>query len=203
MLLNKDRSWLSWRSVAGQANGRLTFDLRSWGLLCFTTQWTSVLTGLANLGIARYRDMSTLPAGYISKHKVTSASSRPSVDCRLDDSAFGTGTFLWQDPVHSWKAGPGAVMIVEIWKSWKKIHWLFGRFYSVQQCYPLCYWYSDIFGVNINQRKKYQWNCENLKGCLLPLFGPNFKSSWTEANAFCFNEQSNRSYAKSWKTQES
>ena len=23
------------------------------------------------------------------------------------------GTFLWQDPVHSWKAGPGEVMTVE------------------------------------------------------------------------------------------
>ena len=34
-------------------------------------------------------------------------------DCRLDDTAFGAGTFSWQDPVHSWKAGPGEVMIVE------------------------------------------------------------------------------------------
>ena len=40
-------------SVAGpviQANGRLTFedDLRPGGLLCFTTQWTSVCTGLVD-----------------------------------------------------------------------------------------------------------------------------------------------------------
>ena len=27
---------------------------------------------------------------------------RPSVDCRSDDTAFGAGTFSWQDPVHSW-----------------------------------------------------------------------------------------------------
>ena len=27
-----------------------------------------------------------------------------------DDTAFGTGTLTWQDPVHSWKAGPGEVM---------------------------------------------------------------------------------------------
>ena len=54
--------------VAGpaiQANGRLTFedDLRSGGLLCYTTQWTSVCTGLAYshsggtqgwLGVERY-----------------------------------------------------------------------------------------------------------------------------------------------------
>ena len=33
---------------------------------------------------------------------------RPSVDHR-----FGAGTFSWQDPVHSWKAGPGEVMTVE------------------------------------------------------------------------------------------
>ena len=38
---------------------------------------------------------------------------RPSVDQRSDDTAFGAGTFSWQDPVHSWKAGPGEVMTVE------------------------------------------------------------------------------------------
>ena len=38
---------------------------------------------------------------------------RPSVDRRSDDTAFGAGTFSWQDPVHSWKAGPGEVMTVE------------------------------------------------------------------------------------------
>ena len=38
---------------------------------------------------------------------------RPSVDHRSDDTAFGAGTFSWQDPVHSWKAGPGEVMTVE------------------------------------------------------------------------------------------
>ena len=26
---------------------------------------------------------------------------------RTDDTTFGAGTFSWQDPVHSWKAGPG------------------------------------------------------------------------------------------------
>ena len=38
---------------------------------------------------------------------------RPSVDHRWYDTAFGAGTFSWQDPVHSWKAGPGEVMTVE------------------------------------------------------------------------------------------
>ena len=38
---------------------------------------------------------------------------RPSIDHRSDDTAFGAGTFSWQDPVHSWKAGPGEVMTVE------------------------------------------------------------------------------------------
>ena len=38
---------------------------------------------------------------------------RPSVDRRSDNTAFGAGTFSWQDPVHSWKAGPGEVMTVE------------------------------------------------------------------------------------------
>ena len=39
---------------------------------------------------------------------------RPSVDPRLDDTAYGAGTFSWQDPVHSWKAGPGEFMTVEM-----------------------------------------------------------------------------------------
>ena len=30
-----------------------------------------------------------------------------------DDTAIGVGTLTWQDPVHSWKAGPGEVMTVE------------------------------------------------------------------------------------------
>ena len=45
---------------------------------------------------------------------------RPSVDHRSDDTALGAGTFSWQDPVHSWKAGPGKVMTVEKQKT--KIH---------------------------------------------------------------------------------
>ena len=32
-------------------------------------------------------------------------------DC--DDTAFGAETLTWQDPVHSWKAGPGEVMTVD------------------------------------------------------------------------------------------
>jgi hypothetical protein len=35
---------------------------------------------------------------------------RPSVNCR---SAFVAVTFLWQDPVPSWKAGPVEVMTLE------------------------------------------------------------------------------------------
>ena len=32
---------------------------------------------------------------------------RPSVDHTSDDTTFRAGTFSCQDPVHSWKAGPG------------------------------------------------------------------------------------------------
>ena len=35
---------------------------------------------------------------------------RPSVHRRSDDTAFRAETFSWQDPVHSWKAGPGEIM---------------------------------------------------------------------------------------------
>ena len=91
--------------------------------------------------MARCREMSTLSAGYIPQHKVTLASSSGSVgfivcvkycrmvdsvprwqlslswpiqsDRRSDETAFGVGTFSWQDPVPSWKAGPGEVMTVE------------------------------------------------------------------------------------------
>jgi hypothetical protein len=34
-------------------------------------------------------------------------------DPRSDNTAFGAGTFSRQDPVYSWKAGPGEVIIVE------------------------------------------------------------------------------------------
>ena len=35
------------------------------------------------------------------------------IDRTPDDTAFGVGTFSWQDLVHSWKAGTGEVMTVE------------------------------------------------------------------------------------------
>ena len=38
---------------------------------------------------------------------------RPSVERSLDDTVYRAGTFSWQDPVHSWKAGPDEVMTVE------------------------------------------------------------------------------------------
>ena len=38
---------------------------------------------------------------------------RQSVDRRLDDTAFEPEKVSWQDPVHSWKAGPGEGMTVE------------------------------------------------------------------------------------------
>ena len=37
----------------------------------------------------------------------------PSVDRRLDDTPFGAGTFSWQEPVNSWKVGPGEVMALD------------------------------------------------------------------------------------------
>ena len=44
---------------------------------------------------------------------IQASTVRPSVDPRSDDTTFGAGTFTWQDPVHSLKAGPGKVMTVE------------------------------------------------------------------------------------------
>ena len=35
------------------------------------------------------------------------------INRRSDDTTFGAETFSWQDPLHSWKAGPGEVMTVE------------------------------------------------------------------------------------------
>ena len=55
-------------------------------LFSYASQQTSVRTGLAtvwllwgNLGMARCQEMSTLPAGYILQHKVTSGSSSGSL----------------------------------------------------------------------------------------------------------------------------
>jgi hypothetical protein len=43
------------------------------------------------------------------------------VDRRSDDTAFEAGTFSWQDPVYSWKAGPGEVFLIHF-KSLYKDH---------------------------------------------------------------------------------
>ena len=45
---------------------------------------------------------------------------RPSINRRSDDNAFGARTFSWQDPVHSWKAGPDKVTNVENLLFWKQ-----------------------------------------------------------------------------------
>ena len=79
LIINSDKLG----SVAGPAiqaiTGRLIFedDLRSGGPQCFTTRWNSVRTELANSMVtpgdpwmARCREMSTLPAGYIPQRKV-------------------------------------------------------------------------------------------------------------------------------------
>ena len=49
----------------------------------------------------------------LATNSILANTVRPSVDRRLDDTTFGVGTFSWQDPVHSSKAGPGEVMTVE------------------------------------------------------------------------------------------
>ena len=59
---------------------------------------------------------------------------RPSVNRRSDDTLFGAGTFSWQDPVYSRKAGPGEVMTVENKQTNKLLH-IFRRSYSPEQCY--------------------------------------------------------------------
>ena len=42
-------------------------------------------------------------------------------------SSFGSGTLTWQDPVHSWKGGPGEVMTVENKQAAMKIEILWQR----------------------------------------------------------------------------
>ena len=49
----------------------------------------------------------------MATNSIMANTDRPSVDRMSYDIAFGAGTFSWQDPVHSWKAGPGEVMTVE------------------------------------------------------------------------------------------
>ena len=44
---------------------------------------------------------------------------RQSVNRRSDDTVSGVETFLWQDPVHSWKAGPGENF--SFYFSWYKV----------------------------------------------------------------------------------
>ena len=73
---------------------RLTFEdeLRSGSLLCGGTGLADSMVTLGEPG-----------DGYALKD----------VNRRLDVTTFWAGTFSWQDPVHSWKAGPGEIMTVE------------------------------------------------------------------------------------------
>ena len=84
-LIKIDHDWAEGLLQAKQTGGwHLT-----WGHeVCYASLHSEPVSSLGlptvwslweNLGIARYRDMSTLPAGYISKHKVTSASSSGSL----------------------------------------------------------------------------------------------------------------------------
>ena len=90
ILPNNKISWVRLCKPVIQWNGRLIFedDLRSGGLLCFTTQWSSVYTGLADimvtLGGSRDVEISTLHAGYIPQHKVTSVSVSGSLGFIMD-----------------------------------------------------------------------------------------------------------------------
>ena len=62
----------------------------------------------SHMSVSRYQDTTI---------SILTKTVRPSVHCRFDDTAFGSETFLWQDPVHSWKTVP-----VRSWL-WK-IHYL-------------------------------------------------------------------------------
>ena len=46
-----------------------------------------------------------------NKHQQKSLKSQNKVT--TDDTTFTAGTLTWQNPVHSWKAGPGEVMTVK------------------------------------------------------------------------------------------
>ena len=75
---------------------------------------------------------------------------RPSVDRRSDDTAFGVGTFSWQDPVHSWKAGPCEVMTVE--NKQKSLHckWLppvKNKTFHCMSQFPMCF--HCTFGIQL------------------------------------------------------
>ena len=97
-------------SVVGpvtQANWRLTFedDVRSGGLLYFTTQFTNVCTGLA-------KSMVTLGEPN---------TVRPSDIC-IRWYCLRGGTFSWQDPVHSWQQ----ILV----RSWLKVYLFYYRIWQ-------------------------------------------------------------------------
>ena len=69
-----------------------------------------------------------------------------------DDTAIGVGTLTWQDPVHSWKAGPGEVMTVENSFIYLHNYSLFLLFYN--KVWP----YISCRNINYKSREKIKFN---------------------------------------------
>ena len=65
----------------------------------------------SHMSVSRYQDTTI---------SILTKTVRPSVHCRFDDTAFGSGTFLWQDPVHSWKTVPVRSWL---WKIYYLLDW--------------------------------------------------------------------------------
>ena len=61
-----------------------------------------------------------------------------SADSQMNNTAFWAGTFSRQDPVYSWKAGPGEVMTVEN---------LFYLLFHAQENTYVVYGYMNIAGL--------------------------------------------------------
>ena len=127
-------------------------------------------------------EMSTLPAGYIPQRKVTLESSRGSLgfivcvkSCRMVDSAprwqlslcqysqticrsqigwyrLWGETFSWQDPIHSWKAGPGCGKQTEVFcnieepRTFELKDWNFAR---MRFCIKYCAKWQARQGYNL------------------------------------------------------
>ena len=76
---------------------------------------------------------------------------RPSVNRRSDDTTFGAGTFSWQDPVHSWKAGPGEVMTVENYDIKRALYALLSRRWG-RIVGSMATWFTKARFKNVNNQ---------------------------------------------------
>ena len=74
-------------------------------------QWVTGFHNELSLCVKCCRMVDSVPRWQLSLSWPIQSDHLSIADC--DDTTFEAGTLTWQEPVHSWKAGPGEVMTAD------------------------------------------------------------------------------------------